>query len=53
MEPFWQQLIVGVVVALSLVYLVIRYFKRRRAKGGCANCPTFRTLQNNHVTKPK
>lgn len=48
MSIFWQQLLIGVAIALSVLYLVIYYVRRRKRKSACSACPTLKTLKDNH-----
>ena len=47
MALLWQQIIIGVVVAAALVYLVVRYLRKRREQATCANCTLLKLAQQN------
>ena len=53
MDIFWQHIIILAAVSLAVVYLAFHYVRRKRNKATCANCPTFKTFQNQHKAKTK
>jgi hypothetical protein len=46
MSIFWQQVIIGGMLSLSLGYLVIRYVRRPKAEAGCKSCPALNALSD-------
>ncbi|MEW5993385.1 MAG: hypothetical protein AB1744_03190 [Candidatus Zixiibacteriota bacterium] len=44
MDLFWQQLLIVLAVGLAVLYLAVRYRRRRDRKEGCTKCPTMKVL---------
>lgn len=42
----WQEIIIGVVIAISTFYLIYRTVKKNKKETGCENCPAAKALSN-------
>lgn len=40
-----QNIIIIILCSLSVVYLLFHWFKKRKAKQACANCPAMKLTQ--------
>jgi uncharacterized membrane-anchored protein YhcB (DUF1043 family) len=50
----WQEIIIGLVIAVSVFYLIYRLVKKNKKETGCESCPAAKALSNpkNRLDKP-
>ena len=44
MSIFWQQVIIGVVIALAVAFLVYHQIQKRRRKSACDSCQVRKAM---------
>jgi uncharacterized membrane-anchored protein YhcB (DUF1043 family) len=50
----WQEIIIGLIITLSVFYLIYRSVKKNKKETGCQSCPAAKALNNpkNRLDKP-
>ena len=53
MALLWQQIIVGGALLVAGTYLVVYFYRRRKAKTGCQSCPALEAMASKQSSPEK
>jgi len=53
MALLWQQIVIGLIIAAAVIYLVVRYIRRRRRQIACSRCGLMKLARPDDKPAPR
>jgi uncharacterized membrane-anchored protein YhcB (DUF1043 family) len=51
MAPFWQEIVIGLLVAAAVAYLIVRIVRRKRTECACSRCGLMKLASGDQQPK--